>query len=152
LKLAGDSKSKSPKGKIAGAVSTIAWVVGFVLTFAIPAGNRFVWLGDALLLIGFWPLLWLWRPSWPWMIFGVLNMAIGFLLEVAYFLPDTTFTYEMKVVRNHLKEQHSAITWILIGFVSTVFGLIRAVRQIWSWFAARARAAQGTASSAWGKE
>ena len=47
-------EKKSKAAQIAGIASTVLWILGFVLTFTVPAGNPFVWLGDALLLIGFW--------------------------------------------------------------------------------------------------
>ena len=131
-------EKKSKAAQIAGIASTVLWILGFVLTFTVRAGNPFVWLGDALLLIGFWPLLWVWRPGWPWIIFGLLNMAIGFLLEIAYHLPTDTFTNEMILVRNHLRDHHSVITWILIGAVSTIFGFVRTFKQIYGWLRNRA--------------
>ncbi len=131
-------KPKWSRARIAGVLSTVFWVLGIVLTISVPAWSRFVFLGDALLLIGFCPLLWLWKPGWPWIIFGLLNTFIGFVLEIAYYLPDTTFTYEMKVVRNHLRDQHSAITWILIGVVSAIYGIGLTAFQIYQWCVRRA--------------
>jgi hypothetical protein len=132
--------AKSGAAKIAGIASTVLWVVGFALDFVIPAKTRFTWVPDFLLLIGFWPLLWIWRPGWPWIIFGVLNIAIGFLLEMAYQMPDTNFTTEMKIVLNHMRNMHSSLTWIIIGFISAVFGVIRTIKQIWTWVAAKMKA------------
>jgi hypothetical protein len=137
-----EGKPKHARGRIAGILSTVLWVLGIILTFAIPIGSPFIFLGDALLLLGFWPLLWLWRPGWPWIIFGVLNIFIGFFLEIAYVLPDTTFTYEMKVVRNHLRDQHSAITWMLIGAVSAIYGVGLTTKQIYDWCVRRAKKEQ----------
>jgi len=146
-----DHEKKHARGRIAGIIATVLWVVGFILTFAIPAGSPFVFLGDALLLIGFWPLLWLWRPGWPWIIFGLLNIFIGFWLQIAYVLPDSLFLenpvpgadpHHVIAVRNHLRDQHSAITWIIIGFLSTVFGVGKTGFDIWSWFAAKNRSKQ----------
>jgi uncharacterized membrane protein YfcA len=137
-----DEKKKPTKAraaKIAGLAATILWVAGFAILFIIPAKSPFIWLSDFLLLLGFWPLLWIWRPGWPWIIFGVLNMAIGFFLEIAYALPDTNFTPEMKIVRNHLHDMHSSLTWILVGFVSALFGVFRTNKQIWQWITARSK-------------
>jgi hypothetical protein len=133
-----EGKPKWSRARIAGILSTVLWVLGIILTFAVPIGSPFIFLGDALLLIGFWPLLWLWKPGWPWIIFGLLNVFIGFFLEIAYVLPETNFTYEMKVVRNHLRDQHSAITWILIGAVSAIYGVVLTAKQIYDWFTRRA--------------
>ena len=148
---------KKRSGRIAGIIATVLWIVGFILTVAVPAGNPFVFLGDALLLIGFWPLLWLWSPGWPWIVFGLLNMAIGFLLEIAYVLPDALFlqnpvpgadVHAVLAVRNHLRDQHSAITWIIIGFISTAFGLVRTGRQVFAWIASKKVKASSTSNGA----
>jgi hypothetical protein len=138
------STPKKRSGRTAGIIATALWMIGFILTVAVPAGSPFVFLGDALLLIGFWPLLWLWSPGWPWIVFGLLNIGIGFFLEIAYVLPDALFwqnpvpgadVHAVLAVRNHLRDQHSAITWIIVGFISTVYGLIRTGRQIFAWIA-----------------
>jgi len=119
-----------PAAKVAAAGSTVLWILGFVLCFVIPAGSRYIWVPDALLLLGFCPFLWFFRPGWPWIIFGLLNMSVGFILELMIFIPDVTFTQEMKLVRKHLAEQHSAITWIIIGFISVLLGVVRTVCDI----------------------
>jgi hypothetical protein len=69
---------------------------------------------------------------------------MGFLLEMAYVLPDATFTPVIKiwptfaVVRTQLHE-HSFLTWIIIGVISTVFGVLRTVKHIVEWFVRRAK-------------
>lgn len=118
------------KHRPATILSLVFWVVGFALAFVIPPLSKFYWVPDALLLIGFWPLLFVWRPAWPWCLFGILNVLIGFILEMMVFLPDTNFTTEMKLVRKHLTEYHCALAWILIGFVSLAYGLFRSVKAI----------------------
>lgn len=122
-------KKKSKGGKLAGISSTVLWVLGFALAFVIKPGPQ-IWIPDTLLLLGFCPLLWVFKPGWPWIVFGVLNCVIGFFLELMVFIPDATFTNEMKIVRQHLAEQHCAIAWILIGLASTVVGIIRTARDI----------------------
>ncbi|HEY9676515.1 MAG TPA: hypothetical protein V6C76_00835 [Drouetiella sp.] len=118
-------KEKSKAAKIAAIASTILWVVGFGLAFVIPAASPFGWVPDAMLLVGFFPLLYAWKPGWPWVVFGVLNTFVGFVLLVAAFMPDTNFTPEMILVRKHLAEQHSPYTWMVIGILSTIFGAVR---------------------------
>lgn len=132
-----NKKPKSKAARNAGIAATVLWIISIILTCTIPAGTRFVFLGDALLLIGFFPLLWVWRPGWPWIVFGLLNIFIGFFLEIAYQLPEQTFTPEMIAVRNHLRDQHNALTWMLLGFGSFVFGLVRTIRQIIGWVSQR---------------
>ena len=115
--------------------ATIFWILGFALAFVIPAKSKFIFLPDALLLIGFWPFLWQWRFSLRWIIFGVLNMGIGFILQISEYLPNEKFTHEMILAKEHLANQHSPITWIVVGFVSTVFGLIRFFKNTILWVA-----------------
>jgi hypothetical protein len=115
--------------KFSVALSTVLWILGFVLAFVVPKGSPFFWVPDFLRLIGFWPLLWLPKPSWPWLVFGVLNVLIGFVLQMAAFLPETNFTAQMILVKKHLAEQHSPLTWILVGFVSLLIGVLRALRN-----------------------
>lgn len=139
---------RSPKP--ATIAATILWVAGFALIFLVPPKSRFVWVSDFLLLAGFLPLLWYCRPGWPWLLFGLLNVIIGFILEIAYVLPDDTLsssgavsllsagggmtsaqlTAQMLHVRDHLRDSHSALTWILVGFGAVAFGAFRTTRDI----------------------
>jgi len=145
----GVTKPKKTKAaKVAGLAATILWVLGFLLTCLLPPRSTFVWLGDALLLIGFWPLLWIWRPGWPWLVFGVLNTAIGCLLAIAPYLPETNFTHEMIVVRNHLRDSHSALTWMFIGIISAVVGLVRMICHLCQWIAKRSKQSRATTDGA----
>jgi hypothetical protein len=129
-----DASGKSSLAKSAGILSLILWVLGFGLAFVIPPLSYFYWVPDALLLIGFWPLLLVWRSGWPWIAFGILNIVIGFVLEMMMFLPDTNFTIEMKLVRKHLAEYHCALVWILIGAASFIYGLFRFTKSSISYF------------------
>jgi len=154
--------------KIAGIVSAVLWIVGFALAFVIPADNPLIWIPDALLLIGFFPLLFFWKPSWPWLVFGILNVIIGFVLLVGTFIPVDTLTGEMKKAREqltaqnspyasvfsetstaqmaqvhtHLVKQHSPWTWMLIGVFSTVYGLVRMIKNIFKWAAKKKTGSQ----------
>lgn len=157
-------KSKSMSAsKIAGIVSAVLWIVGFALAFVVPSNSPFMWVPDALLLIGFFPLLIFWKPSWPWLVFGVLNVVIGFVLLVATFLPVETLTAEMAKAREqltatkspyasmfsptateqmahvhtHLAKQHSPWTWMIIGVISTIYGVVRMIKNTIKWAAAK---------------
>lgn len=125
--------------KIAGIVSTVLWLLGFLLMFILQKDSQLMWLSDALLLIGFWPLLFVWRFSWPWIIFGASNVLIGFILLVAFYLPDSSFVGhpEMITARHHIMEYHSPWTWMVIGVISTIYGVIRMVKNIVIWYRAR---------------
>ena len=161
------AKADKPKsgGKWATISSAVLWIVGFVVLFIVPADSPFVWVSDALLLLGFFPLLILWKPSWPWLVFGVLNVVIGFVLLVATYLPVESLTSEMAKARQQLEEskspyaavfseasaaqmahvhthvvkQHSPWTWMILGVISTVYGLIRMIKNTIKWVAQKKR-------------
>lgn len=158
---AAEKKSKMSASKIAGIVSAILWILGFALAFVIPAESPLMWVPDALLLIGFLPLLFFWKPSWPWLVFGILNVVIGFVLLVGTFIPVNTLTTEMKKaeaqltaqkspyasvfsetsaeqmahVHTHLVKQHSPWTWMLVGVFSTIYGIVRMIKNLIKWTA-----------------
>ena len=158
---AAEKKSKMSASKIAGIVSAILWILGFALAFVIPAESPLMWVPDALLLIGFLPLLFFWKPSWPWLVFGILNVVIGFVLLVGNFIPVNTLTTEMKKaeaqltaqkspyasvfsetsaeqmahVHTHLVKQHSPWTWMLVGVFSTIYGIVRMIKNLIKWAA-----------------
>jgi len=98
-------------------------------------------LSDTFLLIGFWPLLFVWRAGWTWLVFGLLNIFIGFFLELAKFLPTDMMTPAMQQAyeqaKEHIISMHPAIVWILIGAVSALFGLFRIGKTIWRFFKRR---------------
>jgi len=121
---------KSHGGKIAALVSMILWILGFALAFVFPTGSPWIWVPDALLLAGFFPLLFAWKPGWPWVVFGLLNVVIGFFLLVAFYMQSNQFTPEMVAVRNHLAEKHSPFTWMFFGVVSTIYGAIRMIKNL----------------------
>jgi hypothetical protein len=157
-------KSKSMSAsKIAGIVSAVLWILGFALAFVFPSDSPFMWVPDALLLIGFFPLLIFWKPSWPWLVFGFLNVVIGFILLVASFLPVETLTTEMAKARQqlteakspyasvfsetsteqmahvhtHLAKQHSPWTWMIVGIISVIYGIVRMIKNTIKWAAAK---------------
>lgn len=132
------NKSKSNAAKIAGALSMVLWVVGFILLFALK-GSKLIWLSDTLLLLGFWPLLFVWKPGWTWGVFGCLNILIAFMLELTkQITPEmmsdrlpphlmTTFLEGQK----HLGESHGFMPWFFIGIFSALFGTFRMMRTIY---------------------
>lgn len=115
----------------------LLWTVGFVLLFALK-GSPWIWLSDTFLLLGFWPLLFVWKAGWPWIVFGTLNVVISFLLELTQQitvdmmggrLPPplmATFLEGQK----HLGENHGFVPWFIIGILSALFGLFRVCRTI----------------------
>lgn len=137
-------KSKSKAVKIAGALSTVLWVIGFILPFVFKPESPYVWVSDTLLLCGFWPLLFVYRAGWTWVIFGVLNVLIGFGLELVTHLmpaiPDSFWTPDKIAMKpafeqmsKHIAEMHPCLPWILIGAISTIYGIIRIIKTIIKW-------------------
>ncbi len=165
MTVAAEPSKPQSAGRWATILSAVLWILGFALAFIIPAESSFMWVPDALLLIGFFPLLILWKPSWPWFIFGALNIVIGFVLLVTTFLPvetlkgemvkarqqlletkspyaavfSETSTEQMANVHRHLAKQHSPWTWMLVGVFSTIYGLIRMVKNTVKWLANKKR-------------
>ncbi|CAN5614861.1 hypothetical protein BH10CYA1_BH10CYA1_12860 [soil metagenome] len=131
------TEKKTGAAKIAAIASTVLWILGFALAFVVPANSPFGWVPDGMLLVGFFPLLYAWKPGWPWVVFGVLNTIVGFLLLVAFYIPDTNFTADMIMVRKHLAEQHSPFTWMTIGIMSTIFGMVRMAVHLFQWIKAK---------------
>jgi hypothetical protein len=122
-------KSRVGKGKVSAIVSTMLWTLGFGLCFVIPANSSFSWVADFLLLLGFFPLLYFYRAGWPWLIFGVLNFAMGALLEIGYHLPDSSFTPEMNKARIMLQGTHPTLVWLLVGVACAIFGIFRMIKN-----------------------
>lgn len=131
----------SRRTRIGTILSTVLWAVGFVLLFVIKPDNPLVFLSDTFLLIGFWPLLFAWRAGWTWLVFGLLNIFIGFFLELAKFLPTDTMTPTMQAAyeqaKTHVICVHPALVWILIGAASALFGLVRIGITIWRYLKSR---------------
>jgi len=127
----------SAKRKIAAIVSAVLWTLSFFLAFVISPKSPYIWMPDTLLLIGFAPLLFIWVPAWPWFVFGVFNLFIGFVLEVAKFLPDKSLPGEMPRIRQHLADYHVPIAWMLVGLASIIYGLARVGRSWIRWLMAR---------------
>jgi hypothetical protein len=118
-------------GKIAGIASCVIWVVGIGLAFLIPPKSSFIYIPDALLMFGFFPLLFLWRFSWPWLVFGVLNFGIGILLQVIEYSPDNLFPADLLGPKHHLAEYHPAIDWWLTGLLATGYGVCRLIKNVY---------------------
>jgi hypothetical protein len=119
--------------------SCAIWILGFLLALVIPPSSKLIWIPDTLLLVGFFPVLFVWQPGWPWLIFGIGNMFIGFVLQVAFFLPDTGLPQTMVPVRAHLAQYHVPMIWILTGIGSTIYGIIRMVKHLTLWLKQKAR-------------
>ncbi len=138
------SASKKGMGRqFAAYGSAVIWTASFFLSFVIPPGSPLIWVPDTLLLLGFVPLLFIWKPAWPWLVFGFCNIGIGFVLAVTPFLDDSLLPGELPKVRQHLAEFHVPLVWILLGAASVLYGLVRLVRGLISWLHARTRKKSG---------
>jgi hypothetical protein len=119
---------------VATVISTVLWVLSIILAFVIKPGQALAFVPDALLLLGFFPLLILWRRGWVILLFGFFNAFIGFFLLLLEFLPDEKFTGAMQAMRQHLLSMHSCWTWMIVGVVALVWGALSIVVRVTKWF------------------
>lgn len=110
---------------IAGIASCVLWVAGIALGFRIPPNSNLIYVPDALMLLGFVPLLHLWRFSWTWLLFGAINFGIGVFLQAIAFMPDNLFPDRLLIAKHHLAQYHPPITWWMLGALSTICGIGR---------------------------
>jgi hypothetical protein len=126
--------SQAPKprsGQIAGIASCAIWVMGIGLAFLVPPGSPYIYVPDMLLMLGFYPLLFFWRFSWTWIIFGILNFGIGILLMVIQYSPDNLFPPELLKPKHHLADYHPAVIWTTTGIVAFAFGIGRLAKNLY---------------------
>ncbi len=131
-------KEKSAAAKKAAVLSAVLWGVGFLLLFVLEPGSRYVWTSDALLLLGFFPGLFLYRAGWTWFVFGLINTFTGFMLIMAtiidkYIDDKSVLTPQFYAAQDHITKMHPGLTWILLGLVAVLFGLFRMTRTIIRW-------------------
>ncbi len=130
---AGKKSHRSAAGRIAAVASALLWTGGILLAFCLPPSSSAIWVPDALLLAGFVPLLFFWRWSWPWLVFGLFNIGIGFLLQVIEYLPDSHFPADLVRAKKHLADYHEPFTWMVIGLLASLYGLGRLLKNIVLW-------------------
>ncbi|MBS1991903.1 MAG: hypothetical protein JSS83_15380 [Cyanobacteria bacterium SZAS LIN-3] len=128
------------KALIPTVISTVLWVLSIVLAFVIKPGSAMAFVPDALLLLGFFPLLVLWRQGWLTFLFGLFNTLIGFFLLILQYMDDAPFVGSMKMMREHLITMHSCWTWIVLGIVPLIWGLVSMILSLSRWIMRRARA------------
>lgn len=129
--------------KLTGIASCVIWVIGIALAFAIPPSSKFIYIPDGMLMLGFFPLLFLWRFSWPWIVFGILNFGIGILLMVIQYSPDNLFPADLLKPKHHLAEYHPAEVWLITGMIATAFGFGRLFKNIYRMIETRAMLRKG---------
>ena len=124
------------------ALAVILWVVSLGLSFVIAPGNRYIWVPDTVLLIGFWPLLIAHRSRWFWLAFGVLNMFIGICLITLTFMPDSEFArFDPRTLatKHHLAQYHEGFAWLSVGAVSAIIGLLLLFSGLTAWIVGKVR-------------
>jgi hypothetical protein len=126
-------QSLSPPGaarKISAIASCIIWIAGIGVAFLIKPGTNLIYVPDALMLLGFVPLLYAWRFSWPWLVFGAINFGIGVFLQAIAFIPDSYFPQNLWPPKHHLAEYHPSITWWVFGGFALTFGIVRLFKNL----------------------
>lgn len=116
--------------KIAGISSCLMWVLSLIASFIVKTDSVLIYVPDALLLAGFLPLLYTWRFSAPWIVFGVLNIGIGFFLQLVGLINNSYFPRELWAPKLHIMTYHPGITWMVMGFVCCVFGVVRLIKNL----------------------
>lgn len=109
------------------------WIAATVAMFLFDTKSRWFWLSDFLLIAGFCPLLFYWRPSWPWFGFGVCNIVIAIELLVLPFVPLSKLPSWLVPTSRHIIEHHSFVPWFLLGVLSIIYGTIRAIKNLVLW-------------------
>lgn len=131
------SMPRSSARQFVGMTSCVIWILGIGLAFVIPPESNFIYVPDALLMLGFFPLLYLWKYSWPWLVFGLLNLGIGILLMVIEYSPDNLFPADLLKPKHHLADYHPAVVWYTTGVFATMFGVGRMIKNIYKMIARR---------------
>lgn len=131
---------KKRSHRTAAIVSCVLWVVSLILSFTIPPTSPYIWVPDVFLLIGFIPLLFSWSPSWPWLVFGFLNFAIGSFLLLLSCLDDAPFPKELHAGKHHIVEYHPWAPWMILGLLAALFGVGRITKNIVRWIIVKQKA------------
>ncbi len=115
-------------------LAVLLWTMSFILAFRIPPHSQYIWIPDALLLLGFFPLLIAGRARWLWLAFGLGNLVVGATLALAICIPDRLFEpYHMAQMNAHLRLYHPYLVWLLISLLSAVIGVILLIISLASW-------------------
>ena len=111
--------------KLAVWTSCGLWGLSIILSFLIPTSSPAIWLPDSLLLLGFFPLIWICPYSVIWLAFGILTALIGSFLLLLTNIPDASLPAQTLSVKKHLAEFHPCWSWMIIGSFVTICGSIR---------------------------
>lgn len=117
--------NKSGKHKVATVISCLIWILSIVLSFMIPPSSAYIWVPDAILLLGFFPLIFICPYSLVWIAFGILTSFIGFFLLLLTNIPEAALPLDTHKIKQHLEEYHPCWSWMLIGLFGTVSGFVK---------------------------
>ncbi len=121
-------------------LAALVWILSLGLAFRISPSSGFIWVPDALLLFGFYPLLISIKSPWLWLGFGLLDFFAGCMLLIVSYFPKAEFVqYEQLFHVNlvefnaHLQSYHPYYTWALIGILSALIGLVLLIIRLCVW-------------------
>jgi len=124
-------RGKSRRRNIAGWSAVALWGLSIILSFSIPPSSQYIWVPDSVLLVGFFPLIWICPFSLVWLAFGILTAFIGSFLLLLTNIPDTALPLETVAIKKHLALYHPYWSWILAGLFVTICGAIRLTINVW---------------------
>jgi hypothetical protein len=114
-------------------LATALWLAATVAMFLFDKESRWFWLPDVLMICGFWPLLYFFRPSWPWLVFGVGCLLIAVEISACAFMSPAKLPTPLLPVRQHIIQHHILDPWLLLGLASILYGIIRAIKNAVLW-------------------
>jgi hypothetical protein len=124
---------KAPSKK-SGLISALIWIISFGLAFLIPPPSILICLPDALLLIGFFPLLLSVRSPWLWFIFGVIDAFIGIILLIFLSSPqEELIRLHIFEANRHMQSYHPYYVWVIIGMLSATIGIWQLLYKLSKW-------------------
>jgi hypothetical protein len=106
------------------------WIASAVALFLFGKESRLLWLSDTLLICGSWPLLYYWSPSWPWITFGICNMVLGLEIAMLDIMPPGALPDYMMPLQRHILEHHQLVPWLVLGLISILYGIGRAIKNL----------------------
>lgn len=113
--------------KLASWTACGLWVLSIILSFCIAPKSAQIWIPDAVLLLGFYPLIWVCPWSLVWIAWGILTTFIGWFLLLLTCLPDSSLPAQSIGVKQHLAEYHVCWPWLIMGALITICGTIRLI-------------------------
>ncbi len=115
-------------------LAAVIWIISLILAFRIPPSSSFIWLPDALLLLGFYPLFISTKSPWLWFIFGLIDTFVGFMLLIVRSAPkEELVRLHVLEINAHMQSYHPYYVWTIIGILSTIIGLAQLQFRLFVW-------------------